>query len=175
LHAALQIPQLGRYINVTSKGYRMEIHHAVKNMLQIVEALQKTYPKRRFTLDGRLVGDIGEILVEENYDLELYEGLEKYHDGETPDGRRVQIKTTMKNSLTFPGDHIPHYYIGIKVHSDGTYSEVFNGPGAVAWEAVKNRAPTKTNLHSITFSALQHLNKTVKDNDRIPKRANKAN
>lgn len=149
----------------------MEIHHAVKYMLQIVEALQETYPKKKFTLDGRLVGDLGEILVEEDYDLELYEGLEKHHDGETPDGRRVQIKTTMKNSLTFPVDHIPHYYIGIKIHSDGSYSEIFNGPGAVAWEAIKNRKPTKTNLHSITISSLEKLNETVADEDRINKKS----
>ena len=153
----------------------MEIHRAVKEMLQIVEALQKEYPKKKFTLDGRLVGDLGEILVEEGYDLELYEGLGKHHDGETPDGRRVQIKTTMKNSLTFPVDHIPHYYIGIKVHPDGTFTEVFNGPGSVAWEAVKNRAPTKTNLHAITIFALEKLSKTVKDSDRISKAANKVN
>lgn len=153
----------------------MEIHQAVKDMLQIVEKLQKAYPKKKFTLDGRLVGDLGEILVEEDYDLELYEGLEKHHDGETSDGRRVQIKTTMKNSLTFPVDHIPHYYIGIKVNSDGSYTEIFNGPGAIAWKAVKKGKPTKTNLHSITLSALKKLNKEVSEDERIPTRANNAN
>lgn len=149
----------------------MEIHQAVKEMLKIVEALQNQYDKKKFTLDGRLVGDLGEILVEEDYDLELYSGLAKYHDGETPDGRKVQIKTTMKNSLTFPVDHIPHYYIGIKIHSNGTYDEIFNGPGSVAWEAVKNRKPTKTNLHSITLSALKKLNENVSEQDRIPMKA----
>jgi len=152
----------------------MEIHQAVKDMLKIVEELQETYPKKKFTLDGRLVGDLGEILVEEDYDLELYEGLEKHYDAETPDGRQVQIKTTMKQSLTFPVDHIPNFYIGIKVHSNGTYSEIFNGPGATAWEAVKNRKPTKTNLHSITLSALQKLNERVSNSDRISKRTHKA-
>ena len=151
----------------------MEIHQAVKDMLQIVEKLQKSYPKKQFTHDGRLVGDLGDILVEEDYDLELYEGLEKHHDGETPDGRRVQIKTTMKNSLTFPVGHIPNYYIGIKVHSDGTYSEIFNGPGSVAWNAVKGRKPTKTNLHSIPLSALKKLSEEVSENELIPKRSNK--
>ena len=153
----------------------MEIHQAVKDMLQIVEKLQKAYPKKKFTLDGRLVGDLGEILVEEDYDLELYEGLEKHHDGETSDGRRVQIKTTMKNSLTFPVDHIPHYYVGIKVNLDGSYTEIFNGPGAIAWKAIKKRKPTKTNLHSITLSALKKLKKEVSEDERIPTRANNAN
>lgn len=131
----------------------MEIHQAVKAMLQIVEKLQKSYPKKKFTIDGRLVGDLGEILVEEDYDLHLYKGLEKHHDGESLDGRRVQIKTTIKKSLTILVDYIPDYYIGIQVHSDGTYTEIFNGPGAVAWKAFKDRKPTKTNLHSITLSA----------------------
>lgn len=70
----------------------MKIHQAVKEMLKIVEELQNQYDKKKFTLDGRLVGDLGEILVEEDYDLELYRGLTKHHDGETPDGRKVQIK-----------------------------------------------------------------------------------
>lgn len=146
----------------------MEIRQAVKDMLKIVGALEQAYPKKKFTLDGRLVGDLGEILVEQDYDLELYEGLEKHHDGETPDGRRVQIKTTMKNSLTFPVDHIPQYYIGIKVHADGSYTEIFNGPGADAWQAVENRKATKNNLHSITLSTLKKLNERVSQEDRIP-------
>ena len=151
----------------------MEIHRAVKDLLRIVEALHKQHPKKKFTLDGRLVGDLGEVLVEKDYDLELYEGLEKHHDGETPDGRRVQIKATMKKSLTFPVDHIPDYYIGIKIHPDGSYTEVFNGPGAIAWETVKNRSPTKTNLHSVSLYALEKLDNMVGVSDRINRRANK--
>lgn len=152
----------------------MEIHQAVREMLKIVESLQDQYDKKKFTLDGRLVGDLGEILVEEDYDLVLYSGLAKHYDGETLDGRKVQIKTTMKNSLTFPVDHIPDYYIGIKIHPDGTYDEVFNGPGSIAGGAVKNRKPTKTNLHSITLSALKKLNRNVPEQDRIPKKPKRA-
>ncbi|HHX8458569.1 TPA: DUF6998 domain-containing protein [Vibrio diabolicus] len=152
----------------------MEIHQAVREMLKIVESLQDQYDKKKFTLDGRLVGDLGEILVEEDYDLVLYSGLAKHYDGETLGGRKVQIKTTMKNSLTFPVDHIPDYYIGIKIHPDGTYDEVFNGPGSIAGGAVKNRKPTKTNLHSITLSALKKLNRNVPEQDRIPKKPKRA-
>ena len=69
---------------------------AVKQLLHIVNQLQNAYPKKKFTLDGRLVGALGEILVETEYELELHEGLHKYHDAKTPDGRQVQIKTTMQ-------------------------------------------------------------------------------
>ena len=143
---------------------------AVIQLLQIVQQLRNTYQKKRFTLDGRLVGDLGEILVEGEYDVKLYQSLERHYDAEMRDGRKVQIKATMQNSLTFPVDHEPDYYLGIKIHPDGTFTEVFNGPGCIAAKAVENRKPTKTNLHSITISALKRLNEKVRESDRIPRR-----
>lgn len=147
------------------------IQCAVKQMLQIVEQLQNKYPRKKFTLDGRLIGDIGEILVENTYDVSLHERLRKHHDGITSDGRQVQIKATMQNSLTFPVDHVPDYYIGIKINADGTFREIFNGPGEIASEAIKNRKPTKTNLHSVSISTLETLNQKVQEKDRIRRQA----
>jgi hypothetical protein len=151
---------------------QISIPDAVQQMLQIIERLCKTYPHKRFTLDGRLVGDIGEILVEEAYDLKLFEDLRKHHDAECSDGRLVQIKATMKDQLTFPADHIPNYYLGVKVSPDGTFTEVFNGPGAIAWQAVKNRGPVKNNLHGISVSALSKLQGSVPEGDRVALRPN---
>ena len=150
----------------------MEIHDAVKQLLKITNQLHARYKTKRFTLDGRLVGDLGEVLVELDYELSLHEGLAKHHDGVTTDGRNreVQIKTTMQNALTFPVDHIPELYLGIQLHEDGTYTEIFNGPGEIAAIAVQNRAPTKTNLHSVSLYALKKLNETVVDDDRVKKR-----
>ncbi len=76
----------------------------------------------------------------------------------------------MQNSLTFPADHVPDYYLGIKLHGNGKFDVVFNGQGSVAASAIRNRKPTKTNLHSISINALEILNKTVKAKDQIPKR-----
>lgn len=149
------------------------IPEAVPQMLAIVERLRAAYPKKRFTLDGLLVGDIGEVLVEAAYDLQLFEDIKKQHDAKSSDGRLVQIKATMKDSLTFPADHVPNYYLGVQVHPDGTFTEVFNGPGATAWEAVKGRARPKTNLHSVSIGALAKLQARVASHDRIPLRSTK--
>ncbi len=146
------------------------ISKAVKELLRIVTGLRSTYPKKRFTLDGRLVGDLGETIVEGAYEIELYEGQQKHYDGKAADGRRVQIKATMQKSLSFPVDHIPDYYLGIKIGVDGEFEEIFNGPGAIAWDAVKERQPTKTNLHSVSINALRILNDNVPEGDRIPRR-----
>jgi len=149
------------------------IPEAMKQLLQITKQLHNEYPKRRFTLDGRLVGDLGEVLAEIEYDIELYDGLQKHHDAKASDGRQVQIKATMKDSLTFPVDHVPDYYLGIKIEHDGTLTEIFNGPGSVASEAVKNRQPTKTNLHSVHINTLKRLNEEVHSRDKIPRRSRK--
>jgi hypothetical protein len=106
------------------------IPDAVRQMLAIVDKLCAAYPKKKFTLDGRLVGDIGEVLVEEAYDLRLFEDVKKHHDAECSDGRLVQIKATMKKSLTFPADHVPNCYLGVQVGSDGRLSRSSTAPGA---------------------------------------------
>ena len=149
------------------------IPEAVSQMLRIVEKLCVAYPHKRFTLDGRLVGDIGEVLVANAYDVTLFEDLTKHHDGQTSDGRLVQIKATMKTvqpGLTFPADHTPDYFLGVHIHRDGTFSEIFNGPGEIAWKAVEHRGPSKTNLHIVSFAALKKLQPRVPPEQRIPLR-----
>src|SRR6266568_2669565 len=112
------------------------ISEVVRKLLEIVNQLQQAYPKKKFTLDGRL----------------------------------VQIKATMKDALTFPADHVPDCYLGIKINKEGSFDEVFNGPGAIAWEAVKNRKPPKTNLHSISIQTMVALSRKVDAKERIPLR-----
>lgn len=143
---------------------------AIKQLLQVVEQLHIAHPKKKFTLDGRLIGDLGETIVEGAYDVDIFEKLEKHHDGITSDGRLVQVKATMKMDLTFPASHVPDYYLGIQIHRDGTFSEIFNGPGNIAARAVEHRKLPKTNLHGISIITLKKLNEEVLEQDRIPRR-----
>jgi hypothetical protein len=148
-----------------------EISKAIKTLLQTVKELHDAYPQKNFTLDGRLLGDIGEVLVEGAYDLKLFGGLAKHHDAETSDKRLVQIKATMQKSLTFPGDHVPDYYLGILINDDGTFDEIFNGTGSIVEQLVRSRAHPKTNLHSVPISTLKKLNETVPQAQKIPRRS----
>jgi hypothetical protein len=149
---------------------RISIPQAISRLLDVVALLQAAHPSKRFTLDGRLLGDIGEILAAAAYEVTLLEGLAKHHDATTNDGRRVQIKATMQRHLTFPCDHSPDYYLGIVIHRDGSFSEVFNGPGAVLQKALAHRKGTKTNLHAISISTLLRLQQSVEEGARIPLR-----
>ena len=146
----------GEPITVTPV-FRKPIKDYVRRLLNIVSQMQKDYPQKKFTLDGRLVGDIGEVLAAEKYFIELNEGLTKHHDAICTDGtkRRVQIKSTMKESLTFPCDHVPDYLLGIKIHKDGSIEEIYNGPGNKIKDKLSGRQITKTNLFSISNSTLK--------------------
>lgn len=146
------------------------IPDAVAKLLAVVEELRRAYPVKRFTLDGRLVGDIGEVLVANAYDVTLHEKVEHHHDAIDSQGRRVQIKATMQDSLTFPASHTPDYYVGIKIARDGTFTEIFNGRGELAREAIAKRSHPKTNLHSVSLKALQQLSLRVPPQDRIRRR-----
>ncbi len=152
----------------------ISVPDAIKQLLGIVGRLHVAFPQKAFTLDGRLVGDLGEVLVEQMYELALLEGLQKHYDAKTPEGRHVQIKATMKANVTFPVDHTPDYYLAVKIHSDGSIEEIFNGPGIIARDLIKGRKDTKTNLHSISIGALQRQQSKVQDVDRIRRRAKEA-
>lgn len=147
------------------------IETALPELLRIVRELNQAYPIKKFTLDGRLVGDIGEILVQEHYDLKLYEGVRPKYDAITTDGRRVQIKATMKKALSFPVGEIPDNYLGILITPDGKFEEIFNGPGRIVHQCVERRKPTKNGLHMIGLGRLRKCAKTVPPEERIPSRA----
>ncbi len=144
------------------------IEAALKDIFSGIELLRKAQPKKEFTIDGRLVGDIGETIVERDYDLRLYSGMEKDYDGETPCGRKVQIKATFKDSLTFK--KVSDYYIGIKISQDGSYTEIFNGPGSYIANEYSHRKGFGEKLLSFPNKRLKELSSEVPLGERIQKR-----
>ncbi len=150
-----------------------EIKNALFLIFKGIELLQKKYPNRKFTIDGRLVGDIGEILAAENYDIELDLKSQPKHDGTLYDGKRVQIKATFKNTLTIK--EIPEYYLGLKINKDGTFEEIYNGPGKMIEEKFSNRSALGKKLINLPNSVLMKLSAEIEEKDRIKKRVNPMN
>jgi Family of unknown function (DUF6998) len=50
---------------------RKTITEALALIFQGIEKLKNAFPHREFTIDGRLVGDIGEVIAALEYDLVL--------------------------------------------------------------------------------------------------------
>lgn len=89
------------------------------------------FPGRHFTPDGHMVGSIGECLVADAYDLELMTASNKGYDATTKTGEKVEIKATQSKSVAFRSE--PQYAIVIKILPNGTFEEIYNGPGALIW------------------------------------------
>jgi hypothetical protein len=147
---------------------RQTIAEALALIFDGIALLKKAFPNREFTIDGRLVGDIGEIIAALEYDVVLHDASQPDHDATTPNGRRLQIKATFKDSLTFKT--IPDYYLGFKLFPDGRHEEVFNGPGSAIYERYKHRKGIGVQLLSFPNKELKALSRGVLAHERIPKR-----
>ena len=100
----------------------------------------------------------------------MYENIKARYDGETFGGKKVQIKTTMQDSLTFPADSIPDFYIGIKIKEEGTFDEIYNGPGELIQKLIKDRSKPSNNLHNIPINKLIELNSKVEQSKKVKER-----
>ena len=145
-----------------------QIDEGLELIFRGIALLHKAFPKRAFTIDGRLVGDIGEMIAEFEYDLTLDEVSAADHDAKTRDGRRVQIKATFKDSLTFKT--CPDYYLGFKLYPDGHFEEVFNGPGRLIQRRYAERKGIGKELLSFPIKEPRALSEQVAAPDRVPRR-----
>jgi hypothetical protein len=144
------------------------IENALNQIFTGIRGLQFAHPGKQFTIDGRLVGDLGEMFAELHYDLTIDEIQQERHDGTTSGGTRVQVKATFKDSLTFRKP--PELYLGLKLHEDGSFEEVFNGPPDIICAEYGHRKGFKTELLSFPIKRLRELSSQISESKRVPRR-----
>ncbi len=135
-------------------------------MYEIVNELEQHFPGRRFTLDGHVVGSLGEVLAEYRYDLELFTASAEWHDAKAKDGRLVQVKATQGTrgvALRSEPDHL----IVLRIEADGAAEEVFNGPGSLAWSNAGQMQ--KNGQCFVALSTLRRLMTHLSDEARLPR------
>ncbi len=147
------------------------IDKALANIFKSIDDLKKAFPQKAFTINGRLFGDLGEVIATLYYYVELYPVQKPVHDGKSSDGRKVQIKATFKNSPTFKTK--PDYYLGLKLSKDGgPPEEIYNGLGRTIYQHYKDRNRKGIGEISLSFPIveLKKLSALVSPTDRIKKR-----
>ncbi|MBE0435210.1 MAG: hypothetical protein IBX56_05330 [Methylomicrobium sp.] len=117
----------------------------VKQLYATVNELEAMFPGRHFTPDGHMVGSLGECLVADAYNLEL--------------------KTA--SSVAFRSQ--PQHTIIIKILRDGTFEEIYNGPGALVWDQFTGKRLPSNGQFQISLNKLRQLNQTVAQSDRVPR------
>ena len=144
-----------------------KLSETIRTLYGIVRGLESDYEchNRHFTLDGHLLGSIGEVYAAERYGIKLYTSSAETHDGEAKDGRLVQIKVTQRKSIGIGSE--PAYLLVLHIDEMGGFHEVYNGPGGPVWDLVRNKPMPKNGQYQISLSKLTKLDAEVKGEDRI--------
>ncbi|MFM5048294.1 hypothetical protein ACEUBW_02345 [Aeromonas veronii] len=137
----------------------------VQQLYSTVEELEKMFPGRHFTPDGHMVGSIGECLVADAYGLELMNASNKGYDALSPSGLQVEIKATQAKSVAFRSQ--PEHTIAIKILPNGTFEEIFNGPGNLVWQQFDGKPLPSNGQYQISLNKLKELNKQVDKSQQI--------
>ena len=135
----------------------------IQDLFRTVFELESRYPGRKFSIDGHLLGSIGEVIAAEYYGLTLLPNSSERHDAKDEQGRLIQIKATQIDRISISSE--PDYLIVIQITSDGNWSEIYNGAGSRVW---KNAGKMQKNgQRPISIAKLKLLMKSVSDDEKI--------
>ncbi len=143
----------------TGVGRRVALPEPVARIYEAVRSLEATYPGRKFTPDGHLVGSIGEVVAAEALGLTLHPASYPGHDAVDPAGRQVQIKLTSGNSVSLYAccDRL----VVLRIVSPVEAEVVFDGDGEPAWNLAGGMQ--KNGQRVISLAKLRKLSATGRD------------
>lgn len=150
---------------ITYTSEKMDlVKQQIQKLIDIVKELEAQFPGRHFTLDGHLVGSIGEVMAAYYYGIELFTASTEIHDGEV-EGKKVQIKISQQDNIII--NHKPDYLIVLYLNKNGNIYEVYNGTGQLPWENTSK--PDSHNNRHIRVNKLMELDKQIPNHERITK------
>lgn len=138
---------------------RVRLPPAVAAIYRAVDELSASYPGRKFTPDGHLVGSIGEVVAAEALGLQLHPGSNPAHDAVDGEGRQVQIKMTAGSGISMYADC--DRLVVLRVVSPSEAEIVYDGPGAPAWAAAGTMQ--KNGQRSVRLSKLRSIAATMQE------------
>ena len=141
----------------------MDLSEKIRNLYAIVNDLETAYPGRRFTLDGHMIGSIGEVIAAEAFGLDLLPNSTPEHDAIAYDGRLVQIKATQRDRIALSA--CPEHLLVLRIDGNGSWRVVYNGPGKPAWERAGKIQ--KNGQRPISLAALKTLMLEIDSGDQL--------
>lgn len=134
----------------------------IREVYRLVAELEAMFPGRHFTPDGHMVGSIGEAIAKYYYGVELFSASHKGHDGKK-NSRLIQIKATQGKSISSE----PQFVLAFRLRENGTFEEVYNGPGGAVWALVAHRKKQKNSQLKVGLPSLRRLMKNVQQEQRF--------
>jgi hypothetical protein len=146
---------------------REQLAQVLTQLHQSIGSLKDMFPHLHFTLDGHLIGSIGEAIAEHYYGLTLNRASSPCHDGVTANGQFVQIKVTQGTRVAIRS--CPDQLLVLQLHRSGDFAEIYNGPGYVVWTIFRDRRTPRNGQYQVSIAKLKKLNANVVHADRIPR------
>jgi hypothetical protein len=138
----------------------------IQELYRIVGELGDMFPGRPFTPDGHLVGSLAECFAEYYYGLNLYACSHPGHDAHTDDCK-VEIKATQGKSVSLRSG--PEKLLVFRLLRDGSFEEIYNGPGAPVWALVESKPKPSNGQHKVSLTQLRKLMQSVSPEQRLPR------
>lgn len=136
----------------------------IREVYQIVGELEAMFQGRPFTPDGHMVGSLAECFAEYYYGLELYGCSYPGHDAHTDDCN-VEIKATQGNSVSLRSG--PEKLLVFRLFRDGSFEEIYNGPGAAVWALVESKPRPSNGQYRVSLTQLRKLMERVPPEQRL--------
>ena len=136
----------------------------VRAIYAAVSELEAMFPGRKFTPDGHMVGSLGEALAAHHYRVQLHGASFECHDG-LCEGKNVQVKATQGDRIAITAR--PEMLLVLKLHPDGSFTEVYNGAGHRVWSLVSHKPRPKNNQYPVSIAQLRRLMAHVPLEERL--------
>lgn len=150
-----------------------ELPEPVRQLVEARDLIRKRYSSfgLKFTLDGNLVGDLGEAIAAELFGLKLDPRSAEGTDGTAPNGRTVQVKSSGTGrgpafrNTELCASHLLFFSLDFESRIGRV---VYNGPE----EPVRATLLTNSNWtgqRQISLSRMILLDSSVREEDRLPR------
>lgn len=137
----------------------------ISELYQVVRNLEEMFPGRHFTPDGHLIGSIGECLAAYHYGLELLPASSRGADA-VKGSIRVEIKATQAGRIGIRSK--PEHLLVLQLDKQGSFKEIYNGPGSKVWEEVAGKPVPSNGQYQISLAKLKSLMELVPEEERMP-------
>ena len=138
-----------------------QLKKAIIHLYVSVSKLHSAFPDRKFTPDGRMVGDIGEAIAALEFSVILDKKSKKHWDGHRVDSigkeRKVQIKTTQRDETYLKEPPYEGDLLVFKIFRNGKWKCYYDGSIMKVWKSLKNKNLDPTGAKIISLKKLKVL------------------
>jgi hypothetical protein len=154
----------GPALGASQKTIDPRFPQLIRDLFKLVADFEKLFPGRPFTPDGHMVGSLAECYAEYYYDLKLHPCSHPGHDASHA-RCEVEIKATQGDRVALRSG--PEQLLVFRLLKNGSFEEVYNGPGAPVWATVENRAKPSNGQYQVGLATLRRLMESVPEEQRL--------